>query len=48
MISKKPGMKSPCVFKQVSETYSYLNFIDILWYDGDGTSAEIPQFDHNG
>ena len=37
-----------CVFKQESENYSYLNFIDILWYGGDGTSAGIPKFDHNG
>ena len=36
-----------CVFKQESEIYSYLNFIDILWYEGDETSAGIPQFDHN-
>ena len=47
-ISKKPRTKSICVFEQVSEIYLYLNFIDISWYDGNGTSAEIPQLDHNG
>ena len=47
-ISKKPRTKSMCVFEQVSEIYLYLNFIDILWYDDNGTSAGIPQFDHNG
>ena len=31
-----------CVFKQEGEIYSYLNFIDILWDDGDGKSAGIP------
>ena len=48
MNSEKPISKVYCVFKQVSESYSYLNFINILWYDGNGTSAEISQFDHNG
>ena len=40
--------KSHCVFKQVSEIVSYLKFIDILWYKDNGTSAEIPLFDHKG
>ena len=47
-LRKNHGVKPHCVFKKVSEIYSYLNFIDISWYDGHGTSAEIPQFDHNG
>ena len=47
-ISKKPRTKSICVFEQVSEIYLYLNFINILWYAGNGTSAENPHFDHNG
>ena len=47
-LRKNHGVKPHCVFKQVSEIYSYLNFIDISWYDGHGTSAEILQFYHNG
>ena len=48
MFSKKPQTKSLCVFKQVSEIDSYLKFIDILWYEDYGTSAEIPLFEHKG
>ena len=45
---KKPTTKVNCVFKRVSEIGSYLNFIDILWYEDYETSAEIPLFDHKG
>ena len=47
-LKKNHGIKPHCVFKRVSEIYLYLKFIDISWYDGHGTSAEIPQFEDNG
>ena len=47
-ISKKPTKKTPLRL-QTSKWNSFIfEFYWHSWYDGNGTSAEIPQRDHKG